>query len=173
MAHALSAQWLRCDRGCPGWEREDGRVEGFVFYITRDDNPEFFLRPERYDSRMAEEMVAWAAARARESHAPSIDTSCIDGDERKATFLRRAGFQPVDDVMVFVERALADPLPAFPLPQEYSIVSALDRPDLAGVSRSTLTREAYEAICRAPGYRDDLGLRVCYEGQAIVAGCIC
>ncbi len=155
------------------WEREDGRVEGFVFYFTRDDNPEFFLRPEQYDSRMADEMVAWAVARSRECHAPSIDTSCIDGDARKAAFLSQAGFQPIDDVMVFMERALSDPLPACPLSPGYSIVSALDRPDLAGVARSTLTPDEHAIIYQAPGYRDDLGLRVCCEDRAIVAGCIC
>jgi hypothetical protein len=32
------------------WCDDRGEIAGFVFYHSPDDNPEFFLRPERYDA---------------------------------------------------------------------------------------------------------------------------
>jgi hypothetical protein len=156
------------------WESADDRIDGFVFYHPPDDNPEFFLRPELYDSQMADEMVAWAVARGRARNASSIETSCIDCDTVKAEFLKRAGFEPCDDVMVFMEREVMDAIPSCRLPRGYTIVSGADRPGNPSVTgRSSLTREAYEHLRRAPGYRDDLGLGICYQDQSVVAGCIC
>ncbi|MGC9349405.1 MAG: hypothetical protein ACP5JG_14800 [Anaerolineae bacterium] len=40
------------------WDRAGGVIDGFVFYLPRDGNPEFFLRPELYNSRIADEMVS-------------------------------------------------------------------------------------------------------------------
>ena len=155
------------------WGDEDGRIGGFVHYGSSDANPEFFLRPALYDSPMAEEMIAWTVARARIGKASSIETSCIESDVAKATFLARAGFRQFDDPMVFMARSLDRPIPQSPLPDGYTIVSALERPDLPGVTGQPFSHEAYAAIYNAPGYRDDLGLRVCYRGREIVAGCIC
>ncbi len=36
-----------------------------------------------------------------------------------------------------------------------------------------MAQDAYTALYKAPGYRDELGLRVCYQDREIVAGCIC
>jgi len=155
------------------WDHKDGRIDGFVFYFGRDDNPEFFLRPELYNSRTADEMIAWALERGRAGNAPCIETSCIDGDVAKADFLTRVGFQPDGDVMVFMERHLDDAIPEYRLPYDYSIVSGADRPDLPSVTGTSLTVEQYQSVRNAPGYKDDLGLRVCYRDREIVAGCIC
>ena len=37
----------------------------------------------------------------------------------------------------------------------------------------SITYEEYEYLCNAPGYKNDLGLQVCYQNQEIVSGCIC
>lgn len=155
------------------WSGRAGEIYGFVFYLPPDDNPEFFLRPELYNSRIADEMVAWAVARARTGNAAFIETSCLAHDTLKAEYLRRGGFQPLDDVMVFMERNLATALPVCQLPHGYSIVSAIERPELAGITGENLTPALYVNVCNALGYKDDLGLRVCYQNQEIVAGCIC
>lgn len=155
------------------WSAADGRVAGFVHYLAPEENPEFFLRPEHYDSPMADEMIAWAAARARSAGAAAIETSCIESDGPKAAFLARAGFRPLDDVMVFLARALDEPLPRWRLPDGYAIVSRADRPDLIGFTGNSCSHAAYAAVTNAPGYQDDLGLRVCYQDREVVAGCIC
>lgn len=154
------------------WCDENGEIDGFVLYLPSDHNPEFFLRPELYDRRMADEMIAWAVARAQADNVSAIDTSCIDGDVTKAAFLQRKGFQPVDDVMVFMERPLGKALPVGKLPEGYTIVSNVDRPDLPGITGKR-NHEEYEYLCQAPGYKSDLGLRVCYRDQEIVSGCVC
>ncbi len=154
------------------WWDENGDIEGFVFYLPSHDNPEFFLRPELYNSQTADEMIAWAVARAAANNVPSIETSCIDGDAAKAAFLKQGGFQPFDDVMVFMARKLDDPLPMGRLPKGYAIVSSAERPDLVSVTGKSMTPAYYAQVCQAPGYKDDLGLRVCYQEREIVAGCI-
>jgi GNAT superfamily N-acetyltransferase len=155
------------------WSDAGDRIEGFAFYLSVDHNPEFFLRPERYEHPVADELVAWAVDRARRDGATAIETSCIADDKRKAALLRRCGFEPIDDVMVFMARSLDQPLPLADLPEGYAIVSHADRPDLPGVTGTPISRGAYEQVCAAPGYRDDLGLRVCYQDREIVSGCIC
>jgi GNAT superfamily N-acetyltransferase len=35
-----------------------------------------------------------------------------------------------------------------------------------------MTPAHYAQVCSAPGYKHDLGLRVCYQEREIVAGCI-
>jgi GNAT superfamily N-acetyltransferase len=155
------------------WCGENGDIEGFVFYLPSYDNPEFFLRPELYDSPIAEAMIAWAVKRASADNVPSIETSCIGCDVAKATFLKRQGFQRFDDVMVFMARKLDGPLPVCRLPKGYAIVSSADRPDLPSVAGKSMTPAHYAQGCHAPGYKDDLGLRVCYQEREIVAGCIC
>ncbi len=155
------------------WCDEDGTIEGFAFYLPSHDNPEFFLRPELYGSPIADAMIAWGVARATADNAPSIETSCIDCDTAKATFLKRQGFQPLDDVMIFMARRLDDPIPVRQLPKGYAIVSSAERPDLPSVTGKSMTPAHYAQICNAPAYKHDLGLRVCYQQREIVAGCIC
>ena len=155
------------------WDDADGRIGGFTHYAGADDNPEFFLRPELYDSPMASEMIDWAVARARMGEASRIETSCIDADEPKAAFLSKAGFKQFDDPMVFMARSMDIPCGTLDLPADYAIVSHRDRPDLPGVTGVPIAQDAYSALCRAPGYRDELGLRICYQEREIVAGCIC
>jgi GNAT superfamily N-acetyltransferase len=154
------------------WCDQSGKIAGLVFYLPSHENPEFFLRPELYDSPIADAMVAWGMARAAADNALSIETSCIDCDAAKAAFLKRQGFQLYNDVMVFMTRRLDDPIPVGQLPKEYGIVSSADRPDLAKVTGKSMTPAHYAQICNAPGYKHDLGLRVCYQGQEIVSGCI-
>lgn len=155
------------------WSSDDGEICGFVFYLAPDDNPEFFLRPELYDSRIADEMISWAVARALASNATAIETSCIDSDTVKTEFLKRVGFQPLDDVMVFMERQLDDTIPACQLPNGYSIVSQVDHLEVVSITGRRITREQNAHVCNAPGYKNDLGLRVCHQNQRIVGGCIC
>ncbi len=154
------------------WCDQDGKIEGLVFYLPSHENPEFFLRPDLYDSPIADAMIAWGLTRAAADDVPSIETSCIDCDIAKAAFLKRQGFQPFDDVMVFMARKLDDPIPMGQLSKEYEIVSSADRPDLPSVTGKSMRPAHYAQVCNAPGYKDNLGLRVCYQGQEIVAGCI-
>ncbi len=155
------------------WCDDRGEIAGFVFYHSPDDNPEFFLRPERYDDPLADAMVAWAVDRARAGGAPAVDTSCIDTDTAKAAFLRRAGFQPVNDTMVFMARSLADPIPEVRLPEGYALIAGAGHPELSSITGNPLTPEAYAHLRRAPGYKPDLAVRACYRGREIAAGCIC
>lgn len=155
------------------WRNSAGGIDGFVFHLQCDGNPEFFLRPELYDSVIAGDMLAWALGRARAGNLDYIETSCIDGDAAKSALLSRWGFRLIeDDAMLFMARDLADPIPDATLPEGYTFVSGAERPDLPGVTGRPLSQDAYAYLRQAPGYRDDLGLRVCYENREIVAGCI-
>jgi ribosomal protein S18 acetylase RimI-like enzyme len=118
-------------------------------------------------------MVAWAVDRARAGGAAAIETSCIDTDTAKAAFLRRAGFQPVDDTMVFTARSLADPIPEVRLPDGYALITGAEHPELSSVTGNPMTPEAYAHLRQAPGYAPDLAVRACYRGREIAAGCIC
>lgn len=155
------------------WERDNGQIDGFLFDLRSDNNPEFFVRPELYETALADEMVYWAITTAEAAGKTTLETSCIEGDEAKASFLRRHEFQKTDDVMVFMQRNMETPLPEVQLPPEYTIVSYADRPDLPGVTNTPMTAEQHKAIVSGYGYRDELGLRVCHQGREIVSGGIC
>lgn len=155
------------------WWDDDGEIAGFVFYHRPDDNPEFFLRPERYGDPLADAMVAWAVDRARARGVPAVDTSCIDTDATKAAFLARSGFEQVDDTMVFMERSLGDPIPEVRLPDGYALISGADCPGVASITGRPLTPEAYAYLLKAPGYQPDLAVRACFRGRDIASGCIC
>jgi ribosomal protein S18 acetylase RimI-like enzyme len=152
---------------------DGGECCGFVFYRP-PDNPEFFLRPELYDSSIEDEMIHWSLARAAERGVTSIETSCLDSDAAKAGFLRRHEFTQTDDVCVLMERSLAKPLPAWPLPDGYSIVTLAERPELAcGIPDSRMARELYKHVQRAYGYKADLDVRAFYHDTLLASGCTC
>ena len=154
------------------WQYEDASIAGFAHYQASDDNPEFLLRPELYDSRLADEMVAWVVARAKAGGASAIEASCIEGDARKEAFLAHAGFCPLDDdPMVFMACRLADALPDPNLADGYEFATAAERPDLATVTGTPYSPAAYATMVQSYGYRDELGLRVVHEDE-VVAGCI-
>lgn len=157
------------------WQGADGNVDGFVFYLARDANPEFLLRPDLYDSSTADEMVAWAVARAIRDGASAIETSCTGSDVAKAKFLRRMGFQQMpDDVMVCMARKLDADLPDYPLPDDdYVIIPGVHSPEFPSITGNPYTPEQYAMVCNAPGYRPDLALRACYQEREIASGCIC
>ena len=154
------------------WTQPDGMIDGFVFHLVCEDNPEFMLRPSHYESEIATEMVAWARLRSKQAGATIMETSCVAGDIEKEKFLRRHGFTHFDDVYVFMGRSLAAPIPAAQPPDHYAIVSH-DECRIPSVTGTEMTAPEYANICAMPGYRDDLGLRVCYREREIVAGCIC
>jgi GNAT superfamily N-acetyltransferase len=155
------------------WESDDGELCGFVFFRP-PDNPEFFVRPELYGSPIEGEMIQWALARAAERGVTSIETSCLDRDMAKAAFLRRHGFTETDDVCVLMERSLVDPLPACRLPDDYSVVTLAEHPELAcGIPDSGMADDLYRQVQRAPGYRADLDVRAFYHNTDLASGCTC
>ena len=158
------------------WGSDEGGISGFVFFRP-PDNPEFFIRPELYGSRMEDEMLSWTLTRAKERSLESIETSCLDTDAAKAAFLRRRGFTEGDEVCVLMERSLAEPLPAYRLPDGYSVVTIAERPELAcWASYSpdwSMSREAYRHLQSAPGYKADMDVRAFYHDTELASECIC
>ena len=153
------------------WESDDGGLCGFVFYRS-PNNSEFLLRAELYGSSIEGEMTQWELARAAERGVSSMETSCLDRDAAKAAFLRRHGFTKTGDICVLLERSLAEPLPAYRLPDGYSIVPLAERPESAcGIPDSGLTRELYAHIQSAPGYKADLDVRAFYHDTELASGC--
>jgi GNAT superfamily N-acetyltransferase len=155
------------------WEGDGGGLCGFVFYRP-PDNPECFLWPGLYGSPVEDEMVQWSLTRAAERDVTSIETSCLDGDAAKAAFLHRHGFTETDDVCVLLERFLAAPFPECTLPDDYSVVTLAERPELAcGIPGSGLTQDLYRRIQQAPGYKADLDVRAFYHDTLLASGCTC
>ncbi len=155
------------------WSSDGGGSCGFVFYRP-PDNPEFFIRPDLYGSRMEDDMLSWSLARAVQRGVTSVETSCLDRDAAKAGFLSRHGFTQVDDVCVLMERSLAEPLPACKLPDGYSVVTLAERPESAcGIPDSGMTQEQYRHIQTAPGYNADLDVRAFYRDTDLASGCTC
>jgi GNAT superfamily N-acetyltransferase len=155
------------------WESDGGECCGFVFYRP-PDNPEFFIRPGHYGSRMENEMLSWSLTRAEQRSVASVETSCLDRDAAKAAFLSRHGFTETDDVCVLMVRSLAEPLPTCQLPDGYSIVTLAERPESAcGIPDSRMARELYKHVQRAYGYKADLDVRAFYHDTLLASGCTC
>jgi len=157
----------------PIWENGDGTISGFGFLLRVQDNPEFYTDPELYDSRLGDEMIAWAIDVARADGRTAIETSCIAGDERKAAFLGDHGFACFGDPMLFQERRLDAPISDVTIPKEYIVAPLrVEATELSVTGDSPFPRAAYLAMRQAPGYRPDLDVKA-YHGDAITAGCIC
>lgn len=152
------------------WEDQDGEICGFIHFQSANNNPEIFLDPTLYSTSVADEMVAWVIERGKRNKAPAVETSCLANDSPKIDFLERFGFQFVGDPMVFMGRPLTN-LPAIrALPEHYTIIEGLERTDLPSVTGTPMSRAHYQIICGAPGYRSDLGLRICYQNKEIASG---
>ena len=157
----------------PIWEDADGEILGFGFFLQVQDNPEFYVDPALYGSRLGDEMIAWAVDLARAQGRDAIETSCIARDERKAAFLRNHGFSCIGDPMLFQERRLDAPIPDIAIPGTYTVAPLrTEIPELSVTGSSPYPRGAYLTMRRAPGYRPDLDVKA-YDGDTIAAGCIC
>jgi GNAT superfamily N-acetyltransferase len=157
----------------PIWEDDDGSILGFGFFLRMQVNPEFYMDPSLYDSRLGDEMIAWALDLARAQGKTAIETSCISGDDRKAAFLGDHGFTCSGDPMLFQERRLDLPISDVNIPKGYIVAPLrVETTQLSVTGNSPFPRAAYLAMRRAPGYRPDLDAKA-YQGDTVVAGCLC
>jgi len=157
----------------PIWEDADSHILGFGFFLQVQDNPEFYMDPALYGSRLGDEMIAWAVDLARAQGKPAIETSCIARDERKAAFLSDYGFTRIGDPMLFQERRLDVPIPNITIPEAYTVAPLrVEACELSVTGNSPFPGAAYLAMRQAPGYRPDLDVKA-YHGDTIAAGCIC
>ena len=154
------------------WYDDYDEICGFVFYLACENNPEFFIRPDLYYSQMADDMISWTISRAKKENISSIQTSCIENDKLKEDFLKKHGFSPNDDPMVFMEHNLDEPTPDYLLPSDYSIITQKENPEIIGIYEEKVTKKQNDIFCKAPGYINDFGLRVCYKNREIVSSCI-
>lgn len=155
------------------WEDAEGRICGFTFW-TGADEVDFFTRPKLYESPIGEKMLSWALAEAKKKQVQSIRSNCVDREVEKRRFLERLGFVRSGNMQVFLERPLADPLPRYRLPSEYSIISIADHPELtSGNGLSIYPPEVNKRIRSAPGYKSDLDVKACYCNEEVTSGCIC
>ncbi len=157
----------------PIWEDADSHILGFGFFLHGHNNPEFYMEPALYGSRLGDEMIAWAVDLARAQGKTAIETSCIARDERKAAFLSDHGFTCLGDPMLFQERRLAVPIPDITIPEGYTVAPLrIEASELSVTGNNPFPRAAYLAMRQAPGYRPDLDVKA-FNGDTVVAGCIC
>lgn len=152
------------------WE-DKGEIVGFVFYTAVDANPEYMIDPKVYDI-LFEEVVQWSVERGREDGIKVIETGCIDGDTMKKAMLCKLGFAKFDDPYVFMVRDMNESLPEYELPMNYSFGTAKEYQNFFGISDEE-TDADYTMMVNAPGYMDQLGIRVFYQMNEIAAGGIC
>lgn len=153
------------------WE-ESGRISGFVLYLTHDNNPEFQIRPDLYNSEISQEMVKWAINRGKELKHNCIEVSCIDTDLDKKKFLISNNFSFFNDPIVFMEIDL-DRLPDYKLPENYSFKTVNDLPEKIELTGEEEVKDDHGDLFNSKYYKDDLGIRLCNSDQEIVSGCIC
>lgn len=153
------------------WEISD-KIIGFVLYLTTDNNPEFQIRPDLYQTLTAKEMISWTIKRAKELKQKKIEVSCLDIDNKKRDFLLSNNFEFFDDPIVFMEIDLLK-LPEYKLPNEYSFKTVDELPDLLQLTGEESNSNDYINLYSSKEFKDDLGIRVCYKGKKIVSGCIC
>lgn len=153
------------------WEDSD-KIIGFVLYLACENNPEFQIRPEYYNSSLAQEMIQWTIDRAKELKQNNIEVGCLDIDKEKLKFLEKNGFQNLNDSFVCMEMIL-DQIPIYSIPDEYSFVTYNERPDLTSITGDDSPTDKNSEIFNSDKYRNDLGIRICFKDKEIVSGCIC
>ncbi len=153
------------------WE-DSGRINGFVLYLQTENNPEFQIRPELYETTITNEMITWTIDRAKELGLKNIEVSCLDKDVLKHRFLIKNGFTKFDDPFVCMEMDHIK-IPKYELPKEYSFATISELPQLTRITGDENSNEEYKRMLLSNKYKDDLGIRVCYRNREIVSGCIC
>lgn len=153
------------------WEISD-EVVGFVFYLTVENNPEFQIRPDMYQTKIANEMILWTINRAKELQHENIEVSCLDIDTKKRDFLTSNKFKFFDDPIVFMEMQLSK-IPKYELPNEYTFKTVNELPNLTELTGDELKSDENIMIFNSKEFKDDLGIRICYKNKQIVSGCIC
>jgi hypothetical protein len=75
---------------------------------------------------------------------------------------------------VLLGRSLAEPLSAFQLPDDYSVVTLAESPEsTCGIPGSGLTQDLYRPIQQASGCKADLDVRAFYHDTLLASGCTC
>jgi GNAT superfamily N-acetyltransferase len=168
------------------WHDLDGAPAGFAIVDLIYNNVSFEIVPEARDSRIAAEIVDWAADRVMRGPQAAepdltLDTACREDDVWRLALLQRHGFvlQPVR-TLTYV-RSLAESIDAPALPDGFAIRSAAGEQEaeaLAALHRAAfgtenMTVKERLAMMRVPDYDRELDLVAVAPDGSLAGYCYC
>jgi ribosomal protein S18 acetylase RimI-like enzyme len=168
------------------WEEPAGAAVGFAIVDLIYDNIYFEIAPEARDSRIAAEMIAWAAERLASGPQGAepeltLDTACREDDSWRLALLVQNGFLPLPVRTLTYARSLAEPVDVPHLPAGFTIrgaagdheVEALVALHRAAFGTDHMTLEERLSMMRVPGYENELDLVAVAPEGTLAGTCYC
>jgi len=167
------------------WRNQAGSLMAFAF--VDDFNNLCFALDEKYRSEALEiELVGWGEKCIRQrkfetGELATLDAICDARNQSRLKFLKKHGFQQVNERTLYYERSLLTPIPQVALPDGFYLqsVQGEDQAEsLAGLHRAAfgtehMTLEYRLAMMRAPNYDPDLDIFIETSSGEPLAFCIC
>lgn len=167
------------------WRNQAGSLMAFAF--VDDFNNLCFALDEKYRSEALEiELVGWGEKCIRQrkfetGELATLDAICDARNQSRLKFLKKHGFQQVNERTLYYERSLLTPIPQVALPDGFYLqsVQGEDQAEsLAGLHRAAfgtehMTLEYRLAMMRAPNYDPDLDIFIEISSGEPLAFCIC
>lgn len=147
--------------------KNNNKVIGCALYLRDDENPDILIDPEYYDG-LFEQAHTWCLSTARTYGAKKIETGVMVSDTDKRTRLIDLGWQSFDDPYVFMTLSL-NKKQEVQLEKGYSFATSKEH-RARGIT-SPMTKDGYDQMINAFGYKDELGVRVIHN-NSVAAGCI-
>lgn len=167
------------------WRNQAGSLMAFAF--VDDFNNLCFALDEKYRSEALEiELVGWGEKCIRQrkfetGELATLDAICDARNQSRLKFLKKHGFQQVNERTLYYERSLLTSIPQVALPDGFYLqsVQGEDQAEsLAGLHRAAfgtehMTLEYRLAMMRAPNYDPDLDIFIETSSGEPLAFCIC
>lgn len=168
------------------WEQPAGTAVGFAIVDLVYSNIYFEIAPHARDSRIAAEMIAWAAECLRNGPPGAepdlaLDTACREDDRWRLALLVQNGFVPQPVRTLTYARPLVEPIDAPRLPAGFTIRGAAGEHEaeaLVALHRAAfgtdhMTVEERLAMMRVPGYERELDLVAVAPDGSLAGYCYC
>ncbi len=150
------------------WTDENGKIQGLVFFLICEANPEYFFLPGN-ESLLAL-MDEWASKRAAENGITVLETGCLDRDEKKLAALKRSGYTRLPEDYLFHELSLNE-LEGIPrLPDNYRYLANDSDPPV--ITSHQYEKQSFDKFRSAPFYTRDLHVRITDSSGTVVAGAL-
>ncbi len=135
----------------------------------------------QYTDQIGAEIVAWGEACIRKTGSTSLDANSREDRIERIAFLKRHGFQQLEDTNVAMTRSLSDPIPDPVLPQGFAIrpikgaeeAEAVATMHRAAFGTEYMTTENRLIIMSTSDYDPSLDLLAIAPNGQVAAYCSC
>lgn len=182
----LASSLLELRKNVRLWEDTEGKLIAFAIVHLPYCNLYFYIHPGIQDHALEAEIIEWGLVRARAfgqayDQPVTLDTSCRDNNPERIALLECHGFVCQEEQMVYMERALAEPIPEPDFPEGFIVrhprgeheVEAYVAMHHEAFKTRNMTVQHRLSMLRSPDYRPELDLIAVAPDGTCAAFCVC